>query len=199
MKHEIWCPLAEMKKERLWYAIVTRDRHGKVISRERRKSYSFLKAWNQLVYVAVKYEGVGISIKDTGGTPRTVIVNRYNFRMAAAAGLTDYGIRVGTGNTAVALDDYALGTPIAEGTEAGEMEHLVCTVATYVVAAPSCSFLVSRAIVNNSGDEITVREAAIYMIIGDYYSCATRDVFTTPQAVPIGGAITVDWTIGVTV
>ncbi len=181
-------------KYELWYSVVVRDRHGKVISRERRRSRSFLKQWNQLVYVQMAR--TALSIKDTAGVPKSVDTHGNNFRMTAALGVTDYGIRVGTGDTAVAIDDFALKIPIEEG---GGVEHLVCTVATFVVAAPSCSFLVSRSIVNNSPGVITVREAAIYMRMSVFYCCATRDVFVTPQAVPIGGSITIDWTIQVTV
>ncbi|MBA7701989.1 hypothetical protein ES703_110740 [subsurface metagenome] len=185
-------------KHELWYSVVVRDRHGKVISRERRRSRSFLKQWNQLVYVQMAQ--TSLSIKDTGGTSRSIDPIGTNFKMKADAGNSNYGIRVGTGTTAVAIDDYALETPIAHGTGAGQMSHLVCTVATSVVAAPSCSFLVSRSIVNNSPGVITVREAAIYMRMDDsYYGCAVRDVLTVPQAVPNGGAITIDWTIQVTV
>ncbi len=190
-------------KYELWYSVVVRDRHGKVVSRERRRSRSFLKAWNQLICVQVASTAVSVTITDTDGTPVAAVGgNTANFKMAAAAGVTDYGIRVGTGNTPVAIDDYALETPIEEGAGAGQMNYLICTVATSVVAAPSCSFLVSRSIVNNSPAEITVREAGIYMSF-DYsptrYGCGTRDVFVTPQAVPIGGTITVNWTIQVTV
>jgi len=186
-------------KHELWYSVVVRDRQGKVISRERRKSKSFLKAWNQLVYSNIS--NFRLDMIDTGGVLRVDVGFTGNsFEMAAAAGLTTRGIRVGTGNTAVAIDDYALETPIAEGIGAGQMEHLVCTVATSVVAPPSCSFLVSRAIVNNSGGVITVREAGIYMFIfTNYYGCGVRDVLTVPQAVPDGGTITIDWTIQVTV
>lgn len=187
-------------KHELWYSVVVRDRHGKVVSRERRRSRSFLKQWNQLVHLHMIQDER--SITDTGGASRLIDHKMENFGMNAAAGTTTYGIRVGTGNTPVAIDDYALETPIEEGTGAGQMEHLVCTVATSVVAAPSCSFVVSRSIVNNSPAEITVREAGIYMraqYVGYYYLCATRDVFGSPQAVPIGGTITVDWTIQVTV
>jgi len=186
-------------KYELWYSVVVRDRQGKVISRERRRARSFLKQWNQLVYCLVKYEVTGLSITDTGGTPRSVTIAVTDLQMAAAAGVTDYGVRVGTGNTAVAIDDHALETPIAEGTGGGQMEHLICTVATSVVAAPSCSFLVSRTITNNSGAEITVREAAIYMRMKTWFGCGTRDVFGSPQAVPNGGSITVNWTLQVTV
>ncbi|MBA7515988.1 hypothetical protein ES705_08033 [subsurface metagenome] len=182
----------------LWYSVVVRDRHGKIVSRERRKSKSFLKQWNQLVYS--HFSQLRLNMTCTDGVVREVGYTASSFHMAAAAGVTDYGIRVGTGNTPVAIDDYALETPIAEGIGAGEMEHLICTVTTSVVAAPSCSFLVSRSVVNNSGAEITVREAGIYMkIFTINYGCATRDVFGTPQAVPNGGSILINWTLRVTV
>ncbi|MBA7703986.1 hypothetical protein ES703_112783 [subsurface metagenome] len=185
-------------KYELWYSVVVRDRHGKIVSRERRKSRSFLKAWNQLVYFQMNSYG-GETVNDTAGIGRAIAFDALNFSMNAAAGVTTYGIRVGTGNTAVALDDYAVETPIAEGVGVGEMNHLICTVADYVVAAPSCSFVVFRSIVNNSAAEITVREAGIYMKMDTFFCCATRDVFSLPQAVPPGGTITVNWTIQVTV
>ncbi|MBA7606165.1 hypothetical protein ES703_13305 [subsurface metagenome] len=190
-----------MKRE-LWYSVVVRDRHGKVVSRERRKSRSFLKAWNQLLYVNMSR--VPQLVKDTGGVDRGISGNQYFFGMDTyqSPGFTDYGTRIGTGNTAVAIDDYALKTPIEEGTGVGEMNHLLCNIATYVVAPPSCYFIVSRSIVNNSAAEITVREAGLYAVMASqpqYWCCVTRDVFGTPQAVPIGGTITVNWTIKVTV
>ncbi len=185
-------------KHELWYSVVVRDRHGKVLSRERRRGRSFLKPWNQLIQLQMRF--ASLSVVDTGGTPRNVSAHANSFRMAVFAGGTNYGLRVGTGNTPVAIDDYALETPIAQGTGAGQMEHQECTVATSVVSAPSCYFVVSRTITNNSGDSITVREAALYMRMStSYYGCATRDVFGAPQAVPNGGSITVDWTIQVTV
>ena len=188
-------------KYELWYSVVVRDRHGKVLSRERRRSRSFLKQWNQLVYVQVS--GADLAITDIGGTPRTIEPYSGNFNTLRIAGNTECGIVVGTGNTPVAIDDYVLETPIAEGTGVGEMNYLVCTVADYVVSAPSCSYLVSRSVVNNSLGEITVREAVIYVISWSgappaKYLCLTRDVFDTPQAVPIGGTITINWTKQVT-
>lgn len=180
----------------LWYSVVVRDRHGKIVSRERRKAKSFLKQWNQLVYTHMAQ--AALDIVDTGGTPRSISAHANNFKMNAAAGTTTYGTRVGTGNTAVVIDDYALETPIAEGVGAGQMEHLVCTVSTSVVSAPNCSHIVSRSVVNNSGLEITVREAGIYMATATNFLCATRDVFGAPQAVPDGGSIVVNWTLRVT-
>ncbi|MBA7522895.1 hypothetical protein ES705_15015 [subsurface metagenome] len=186
-----------MKRE-LWYSVVVRDRHGKVISRERHRSKSFLKQWNQLVYAHMS-QSLTLTITDTGGTPRSVQFDPDNFSMDAIAGVDTYGIRVGTGNTAVDISDYALESPIANGVGAGDLIYWLCAVADPVVAAPSCSFEVSRTMVNDSGNEITAREAGIYMKMEAFFGCAVRDVFATPQAVPNGGAITVNWTLQVTV
>ena len=151
-----------------------------------------------MVYVRMKQ--ASLLITDTGGVGRTISPHAYNFWVKNAAGNTAFGIRVGTGNTAVAIDNYALETPIAEGTGVGQMEHLICTVSAPTVAAPNCSFIVSRAILNNSGAEITGREAGIYAKLNaTYFGCFTRDVFGTPQAVPNGGSIVINWTLRVTV
>ena len=199
MKHEIWCPLEDMKKERLWYSVVVRDRQGKVVSRERRKAHSFLEQWNQFIYAHIRSVSAP-TVHDTGGVARTVAIHDQDFRMNAAANVVAFGIVVGTGNTAVDIEDFQLETQIINGVAAGQMQHLICTIDDAVVAAPSCSFVVHRTIVNNSGGVITVLEAGIYMMGGPtpYYFCATRDVLVAPQAVPNGGAITIDWTIGVT-
>lgn len=184
-------------KAELWYSVVVRDRYGKIISRERHKSRSFLKQWNQLVYAQMSQ--AALNITDTGGTPRSIQHHNDNFLMDAIAGVTTYGIRVGTGDTAVDISDYALETPIANGVGAGDLIYWICEVTDPAVAPPSCSFEVSRTMVNDSSGEITVKEAGIYMKMLTYYGCAVRDVFATPQAVPNGGGITVNWTLQVTV
>ncbi|MBA7696832.1 hypothetical protein ES703_105484 [subsurface metagenome] len=181
----------------LWYSLVVRDKRGRIVSRERHKSDSFLKAWNQLIHAQVSQSS--LTIKDTDGVDRSVGQHANNFLMNAAAAVTTYGIRIGTGTTPVVLADYAVETPIAEGTGAGQMNHQASTVATAVVSPPNCSFLAQRVIINNSGSTITVRGGGIYARMSvSYYGCLTRDVFATPQDVPHEGSITIDWTIQVT-
>jgi len=199
MKHEIWCPLEDMKKERLWYAIVVRDRHGEIVSRERRRSHSFLKQWNQLVYV--QFSQASISITDKDGVARDCVPH-VCFEMNGPAGNLNWGIVVGTGDTAVTINDYSLETLIAEGAGANQMNYNACGVADYAVSPPNCSFIVSRAVINNSGSLITVKESGLNCRCWDTvsrYMCGVRDIFGTPQDVPNGGSIIVDYTIRVTV
>lgn len=186
-------------KYELWYSIVVRDRRGKIISREQRRSHSLLKQWNQLAYLYMS--ATALNITDTGGTPRSIGADGMGFWINSSIGDDDAGIIIGTGNTAVALDDYAVETKIVEGAGAGQMNYLACLAANPVVAAPICSFEVSRSVVNNSGSQITVREAGLYFWLDGTprYGCAARDVFNTPQDVPHGGSIIVNWTIRVSV
>ncbi len=184
-------------KYKLFIEAVVRDRNGKVIARERRRSRSLVKQWNQMVYCQLA--DAGTTIKDTGGVDRAGVESANNFVMNAPAGTTTYGLRVGTGNTAVILADYAVETPIAHGTAAGQLNHLVCSVAQSVTAAPSCYFIVQRVFANYSGGSITVREAAIYTKMVTWFACVARDVFGTELAVPDGGSITITWTLQVTV
>jgi len=190
-----------MKRE-LWYSVVVRDRHGKIVSRERRRSKSFLKQWNQTVYIQVT--GGPLAVVGTNGELGTASsADGNNFFMKEAAAVDYGGSVIGTGDTAVAIDDYALETQIVEGAGVGQMNYQACTVATSVVSAPNCGFVVSRAFVNNSGAEITVRESGLYMYCKsaggtNTRCCGVRDVLTTPQAVPNGGSISINYTLRVT-
>ena len=189
-------------KYELWYSVVVRDRHGKTISRERRRSRSFLKQWNQIVCAQMyPFNAITSStVKDITGANFWPFAHSQNFRMNSPAQNTNYGIVAGTGSTAVTLTDYALEALIAQGLGAGQMDYLVCTIADASVSDPYCSFVVSRTVVNNSGALITARETGIYMMAYRaivYYCCGVRDVLSTPQDVPDGGSITVNYTLRV--
>ncbi len=187
-----------MKRE-LWYSVVVRDRKGKVVSREQRKSRSFLKQWNQLVYILLT--GVGTTVKFTDGVERAGELHANNFEVNGDYGDIE-GIVIGTGNTAPTISDYVMEALIANGSGAGEMDYQLTAVAASVVSAPNCGFLVERAFVNNSGAEITVRESGIIAYCGASAGsrrvCGIRDVFGTPQAVPNGGSLSVNYTLRVT-
>jgi hypothetical protein len=78
------------------------------------------------------------------------------------------------------------------------MEHQAQTFTWIGVVGNVCSFQTERVIVNNSGAQINVREAAIYMVAYRYPTtgteiCASRDLIS--QDVPDGGSITVTYTI----
>ncbi|MBA7507423.1 hypothetical protein ES706_06142 [subsurface metagenome] len=187
-----------MKRE-LWYLVVVRDRHGKVVSRERRKSKSFVRGWNDVIYIHTT--GASDTVKDIGGVVRAITPMAHQLKMLSLASKEDeWSIAIGTGDTAVTISDYALEAVIPHGTGAGEMSYQDPTVNESVVSAPNCGFLVERAFVNNSGAEITVKESTIYSPFDAPGNsiCLIRDVFVSPQAVPNGGSLSMNYTLRVT-
>ena len=189
-------------KNELWYSVVVRDRHGKVLSRERRRSRSFLRAWNQLMFAqmtALSGAAYG-KIKAIDGVENYGYPEARSFRMEAHVLYT--GIICGTGDTAVAIDDYKLGSAIAHGVAAGQFDYKgMAVIGDVTLDGSQAKFLVTRHPVNNSGGTITVKEIGIYttfyVTTTQKYMCAVRDVLETPLAVPDGGGITVDYTLAV--
>ncbi|MBA7695850.1 hypothetical protein ES703_104490 [subsurface metagenome] len=173
-----------------------RDRNGRVISRERHKVKSFVRAYNHLLNVLAYAYG---STKDIGGVLRLLGGGEPLFQCDAPIGETDYGIRIGTDGTGVNIEDYAMLAAIAEGVGAGQMSHQAMVYTDLGVVGNVCSFEAERVIVNNSGGAIAVAEVGIYCralsaTIYKYFMIA-RDIVS--QSVPDGGAITVTYTIRV--
>lgn len=196
-----------MKRE-LWYKAVVRDHNGKVLSREEEKSRSFLGLWNKIIWTQMtgaSYPALMVTDINGSSWPLGVGTSGNNFRMNAGVENTAMGIVIGTSNTPVAISDYRMGALIAQGFGAGQMDYMAMVINTSVVADPNCDFFMSRQMANNSGGLITVRESGIYVMMERSlspftaaYGCGVRDVFTTPQDVPDGGGITIEYTLRVT-
>ncbi|MBA7698237.1 hypothetical protein ES703_106913 [subsurface metagenome] len=182
-------------KYELWYSVVVRDRHGKVVSRERRRSRSFIRGWNDTIYVQV-----------TGNNFDSVIApNSVNLRMTSVHVNGDphhKSIIVGSGDTPVTISDTGLAARINHGAGAGQLSYQTATVNASTVSAPNCGFIVERAFINNSGAEITVRESGISLRVKgvSFYTfvLGVRDVLVTPQAIPNGGTLSESYTLRVT-
>ncbi len=196
-----------MKRE-LWYKAIVRDRNGKVLSQEEKRSLSFLGLWNKMIWTQMtgaSYPALMVTDINGSSWPLGVGTNGNNFRMNAGAENTAMGIVIGTSNTPVTISDYRMGALIAQGFGAGQMDYMAMVINASVVADPNCDFFVSRQMANNSGGLITVRESGIYIMMERSlspftaaYGCGVRDVFGTPQDVPDGGGITIEYTLRVT-
>jgi len=185
----------------LWYEVIVRDRHGKVKSRERRRSRSFLKQWNQLMFVQMTDIALtGDLLVDINGTDRNCDPHLQNFRMEAHGSFT--GCFPGTGGTAVAIDDYKLEALITNGSGPGQLTWGAgTTVGAVGIVGSAAQFIASRSFTNDSGDTIAVAEVGIYTAcyVGDsrYYMCAIRDVLGAPQDVLDTEVLTVNYTLEV--
>ncbi|MFQ5826626.1 MAG: hypothetical protein ACE5IA_04630 [Dehalococcoidia bacterium] len=179
-----------------------RDRDGRLLSRHKKISRSFVQGYNWAVcaqFLAATNPSPALGpVPATSGADRNLRTCGEAFRIQANVGQTDRGIRVGTSTTAVAIDQYALQAPIAHGNGAGQMEHLATVHNFMGVVGAQCSFWCSRVFVNNSAAQIDVREAGIYMTVYRIPTAgesimAARDLIS--EDVPDGGSVTVTYTI----
>ncbi len=180
---------------KLFYEVIVKDKHGRVILRENKESRSWVMAYNQLVYGGMS--GSGQSVKCTDGVSRTQSTTYDLLLVARPAGYHNRGCVVGSVNAPVTINDYKLETQINHGVGPGQLEHYECTILyPPSVAGSQCSFRVKRIFHNASGAPVTVREIGVYASISNNYdACVIRDVLGADASVPHGGAITVIYTV----
>ena len=190
-------PLQEYLTESLFYEVVVTDKEGQEIFRETGPSRSYTELWNKVINAHAR--AGSNTIKDTGGVDRTVGQSSSNLRSNAGIGNVNFGIRVGKGSTPVDISDYALETPVGEGTGVDQLSHQEVQNSQPVVSAPDCSFKIWRVMFNNTGSTVSgIREIGCYVIMGSWYGLAFRDVLAGPASIPFGGAMTVTYTLKVT-
>lgn len=191
----------EKIEESLSYTVEVRDREGRVLQHISAPSRSYVEQWNQLVNILAT-SGSGY-VRDTDDVETEILARDELLDMDAGIGVINHGIRVGKGTTAVAIDDYALETPLGEGTGTDEFNHQAVTFTVPSVVGSTCSFTAKRIMVNNSGATISgIREIGGYLHswrLVDLYNLGFRDVLPSAVSVPDGGSITVTYTIKVTV
>lgn len=181
------------------------DRSGRVISRESRQSRSYVRQLVDFFYFLC--DNVNRALTDRAGASQTLKRDQAGanlFRFDGVANDDDRGIIYGTGSTAVDISDSDLDTAIAEGTGSGQLSHQEETFTAPAVAGSTCSYTTTRAAINGSGAAISVAEIGIAVqaqntALSLCYFLIIRDVLASAQNVPDGGAITVIYTIFVTV
>lgn len=198
----------KQRKESLHYEVVVTDKRGKVLKRVSAPAHSFVRQWSDLMCSKARYTYLVlpvVTIKDTSGVDWDSgewQLGSTSSSVNAGAGDTDKGIRVGKGTTAVNISDFALGSPLEEGTGLDQLEHAAVTFTVPSIVGSTCSFPLRRNMVNHSGATITgIKEIGVYMRFAyeALYALGFRDVLPSAVYVPDGGAITVTYTMAVTV
>ena len=193
----------------LYYRLEVSDRQGRLLRRTRLyRSHSFVEQYAQHLRAWFRNSNES-SVVDTGGTSRTILnpssgANVWMQVIANAAAAANYGIRVGTGTTAVAMTNRQLATLIADGVGAGQLDYGGTTVGAHAQSGAAANFTLSRTFANTSGASITVREIGIAcytVILGptDTYHLLVRDVLGTAVAVGDGQTLSVSYTIRIQV
>lgn len=181
------------------------DRDGKVVKSTRwRKARSFVKVYVQHLRCCF-YGSIESGVLDTGNTSRNLQgpsggTGDHMRIVGDTAGL--WGQVVGSGDTAVTQDDYALETQIAHGVGAGQLSYAAGTIGAVTVDGDDTYILLARSFTNGSGGSIDVKEIGCYCRSEEQggtnrYFIAWRDVLDAVEAVANGQTIAVTYTLKV--
>ena len=162
------------------------------------KANTFLKQYIQCLCAHFGLLSLTTLVRDTGNTLRTVAYNNSpTFDITANSGDVTHGIVLGTGTTVVISTDYVLETPIAHGTGAGQLSYsaMGCDTDAQLGAGTKAYFTIFRTVQNNSGGDITAKEAAIYIKNGSssFYFCIDRTL--TDYAILNGNSAVITYEI----
>jgi hypothetical protein len=210
-----------MRKEKelkigLEYEVEVRDKNGKLISRQHGKSHSWLMQFIQMLMAEWQYSAGGssppaVAIKDETGTARNmpspygISYNTGAFAINCPAGSSEYGVKVGGGETPNAINTYALASPISHGTGSGQLVYGAHTIESVInPSGGDLTFRVTRVFTNNSGATVTVREIGISTKRFDQSNnyrifLFVRDVLPSPTNVPDSATLTIRYTVKITV
>lgn len=172
--------------------IRTWKKDGKIVKVRKKQSRSFVKAWLQLIEMALAHPyntaSDSVNITDTSNTARACSWAtedaQTHWALEAPVSNTNYGVLIGTGTTAPATADYGMETLIAEGAGAGQMNYAATSVLAAGVSGANMEMEMTRAIVNNSGGSITVKEVGLvvqnattwyFLIVRDAVNDAVSD------------------------
>lgn len=145
------------------------------------------------------------SVQGSGGASdysiRNPNVETYGFR--AGAGEDEFGILIGTSDTAEDFSDYILGAKVEDGTGAGQMSHILTEsiAQSYNSGTKTWTCSQVRFINNNSGGGITIKEAGLFFkttsFFGSntYYFMAARDVLSPAVLIPDTGQLKTTYAI----
>jgi hypothetical protein len=201
--------------EEIYWEMEVRDENGKLLKFKRFKAHSYLKQYSGLLkgIMTHKYSvdnSGNVTIKDTSGTDRTypksgAYVQFGCMPIMADVSEGDYGIVIGTSDTANTKDTYAMGGVIAHGSGSGQMLYGTTTIEN--PTNPSGNdwvFRIIRIFTNNSGASITVKEIGITVKAYDSggvfrYFLIARDVISASVNVPSGSTLTVRYIPKITV
>lgn len=183
------------------------DRPENVREHVIKRSESFVQQFMELWFCSANLAPVNdpVPIRDIGNTLRNVVALDvqgaaawgYNWDTYAPAGNVNYGIVVGTGAVAPTIADYVLGTLIAHGAGAGQLNYGQVAFGAPASDATTSQLTITRNFANASGGAITVNEVGLYCRCADSgytarYIMIIRDV-TGGIAVPNGQTLTVNY------
>lgn len=150
-----------------------RNAKGEVIRKTPyRKCHSLVKGFIQLLHAQIAQQLTYII--DTGGANQAGNPHASNLAGNATTETT-FGIVIGSGEAAVAIDDHKLGTQLTTS-----IVHQTVTFAVENPKASTYRLAVSRGFLNNTGADVNVKEVGLYLMFwsSGFKICADRTLYT---------------------
>lgn len=171
------------------------DKQGKQISYYRWYGRSFVKQYMQIVATQISANTPQETVTEVDQTTTAVAVDVFNLNATGGSTSNLKGITVGTGSTAVDILDSKLGTIIAHGNGAGQLNYGATSFDAVTVSDPNCDFVITRTFTGNAVDSVTVREVGLQVNAetSTTYCLAAREIVN--QAVGVGLTLTVTATL----
>jgi hypothetical protein len=149
-------------------------------------------------YLGASFKGAVVeNVIDTGNVSRAIsyagILN-----ILALAGVSTYGLRVGTDGTASSPSDYNLGEIASEGIGDGLLAYGSVSIPDVDVVGSVISLHIKRTFINGGSTNIALRELDLVSNTGGYNVEFLRDSFPD-QIVPALDGISIDVVLQVTV
>jgi len=174
--------------------------NNKIIKQSKEKrANSFLKQFIQaLDNQFTRYYG---SVLDTSNTSRTWA----SIVTSAAITNDNFGIQVGTGSTAVTINDYKLETQIPHGSTSGKLQYGIMQYGIPAFTSTTGTLRFTRVFTNASGGTITVNEIGLctrtYATVpaADKYFLIMRDILSPGVAILNGQSMTLNYNMTTTI
>ena len=181
-------------------------RGGRIVKKYRKRiCKSFVKQFLQYLSAQFGYTNgsTGVSITDTGNVSQVVnCVSGYQYtgiHLDASAAVTTFGSQVGTGTTAVTINDYKIETLIAQGTGAGQLQYSAVVFGAPTTDATTTTTVVTRVFTNNTGNDVIVYEISLVGYNGQYYFLLARDVLASPVTLANSEGLTLNYSLKTTI
>lgn len=122
-----------------------------------------------------------------------------DMNLNANTSVSTNGIVVGSGNTAPVPADYKLGTQIATGSGAGQLNYQnQVGLAGPTIVGQTTSFILQRLFTNNSGGNVNVNEIGLQFLLSGQSYLIYRDVLGSTDVIPDGSTYRVSITFQIT-
>lgn len=139
--------------------VVIRNKKGQIVKVVEKECNSYVKQIISALRILMGFTAGNITNTVGGSVSRagsdTVL------RADGASGSIASGIIIGTGTSAVTINDYKLDTRIEHGVGAGQLQYGTTSFTDVIVVGSTTKFTISRTFINDSGNDITVEEVAL--------------------------------------